>query len=281
MAALPFKLRYAAHLGIRSVNEPLFKATLSTCDPVAHISYAAAQGFAGIEDNFLKDRPIEQQLLMGEALARHGMEMGCFASSFDLTRSAWGMTDTGAREHIVTEIAAAIETAKRVNGRYIVIAASRDLRVPLAYQHTAMVSHLRRVAPIAEKAGVILCLEQTSEYRVPGMLLHHIGDAYAVVKAAESPAVKLLFDFYHVQMMDGNILDHLDRAWNDVAIIQIADVPGRSDIGVGEVNWITVLRDLRRRKYGGLVGYEVFPSSAGSEGEQAAVDALRRVDAAL
>ena len=276
-----FTLRYASHLGIRSTNEPLFGATLGTQDPVVHIEYAADQGFSGMEDNFLMDRPVEQQVRIGETLARYGLEMGCFSSSFGFKQARWGTTDEAAGEQIEAEIRAALETAKRVRGRYIAIAALRDLRVPLAYQQTAMVDHLRRVAPLAERAGVTLCLEQTSEFRVPGMLLHHIADAHAVVKAAKSPAVKLLFDFYHVQMMDGNIVDNLNLCWDEIAILQIADVPGRTEIGIGELNWVTLLRALRERGYKGLVEYEIFPTGQGAAGERVALDALRKIDAAL
>jgi hydroxypyruvate isomerase len=281
MAVPAFKLRYASHLGILSADEPLFKATLGTRDPVAHIEYAAAMGFAGIEDNFLKSRPVEEQTRMGAALVRCGMEMGCFAGSFNLERPLWGSTQAGASGELRAEIIGAIETAKRVGGRYIVIAASRDLRIPLPYQHAAMVEHLRRLAPLTEKAGVILCLEQTNEFRLPGMLLHHIADAYAVVRAVDSPAVKLLFDFFHVQIMDGNILDNLNRVWSEVAILQIADVPGRAAIGTGEINWVTVLRTLRAKNYKGLVEYEVFPREASENAEHAALEALRRADAAI
>jgi hydroxypyruvate isomerase len=277
----PFKGRYASHLGIRSTAQPLFRETLGTDDPIVHIDYAADRGFAGVEDNFLKDRPIAQQKRIGEALACHDMEMGCFVSSFDLATPFWGMAGDDVEARIDAEIAESVEAAKRVGGRYIVIAASRDLRVPIRIQQAAMAGHLRRVAPMVEKAGAILCLEQTNEIRLPGMLLHHIADALAVVQAAASPAVKLLFDFHHVQVMDGNLLVNFERCFDEVAIVQIADVPGRAELGMGEVDWVNVLRGVRAHGYAGLIEYEVFPSCPGADGEQAALAALHAVDAAL
>jgi hydroxypyruvate isomerase len=279
--APPFKLRYASHLGIRSIAHPLFLETLGTDDPIVHIDYAADQGFAGIEDNFLKSRPVEQQRRIGEALACHDLEMGCFVSSFDFSDPVWGTTGDDAEARIDAEIAGSVEAAKRVGGRYIVIAAGRDLRVPLRLQQAAMAGHLRRVGPMVEKAGAILCLEQTNEVRLPGMLLHHIADALAVVQAAASPAVKLLFDFHHVQVMDGNLLVNFERCLDEVAIVQVADVPARSEFGLGEVDWVNVLRRVRASGYGGLIEYEVFPSRPGAEGEQAALRALRGADRAL
>jgi len=275
--ALPFKLRYASHLGIVSLEKPLFAATLGTLDPVVHIDYAADQGFAGIEDNFLLRRPVEDQARIGEALARRGMEMGCFVGSFDPASRIWVSADEASRAAIDVQI----EGARRVGGRYIVVAPARDAALPLARQLAVMVDHLRRIAPRAERAGVIICLEQTNEYRLPGMLLHHIADAYAVARAVASPAVKLLFDFFHVQLMDGNLVANFDRCRDEVAIVQIADLPSRCEPGGGEVHWANVLRGLRDRGYTGLVEYEIFPSGVGMAGEQAALDALRRVDAAI
>lgn len=276
-----FRLRYASHLGITSTEAPLFGATLKSTDPVLHIEYAAAQGFAGVEDNFLRNRTVAEQLRIGEALGRHGMEMGCFALGLDLDRPIWCMSDADSQERVDAEVAAAIELAKRVDGKYIVMAPARHPSLPQAYQRAALVRHLRRVAPQAERAGVILCLEQTSSLRLPNMLLHHMPDAYGVANAVESPAVKLLFDFYHVQMMDGHVLGHLDQAWDEVAIVQVGDVPNRSEIGISELNWVAILRALIAKGYDGLIEYEIFPSRPGAEGEQAALAALRAIDAQL
>lgn len=277
----PFRLRYASHLGVRSTEEPLFRATAGSADPVIQIEYAAAQGFAGVEDNFLKDRSVRDQERIGEALAAHGMELGCFAASLDLRDGYWGRDDEESGRRIDVEIAAAIEVGERANGRYAVVAAARDLRVPPGYQRAAMARHLRRVAPRLERAGLVLCLEQTSERRLPGMLLHHLPDAYSVVDAVSSPSVKLLFDFVHVQLMDGDVLGHLERAWDGIGILQIADPPDRTELGRHELDWVNILRAVSARGYRGLIEYEVIPSRPGVEGEQAALAALREIDAAL
>jgi hydroxypyruvate isomerase len=113
------------------------------------------------------------------------------------------------------------------------------------------------------------------------MLIHHIADALAVVEAAASPAVKLVFDFHHVQVMDGSLVANFDRCLDEVAIVQVGDVPGRTELGLGEINWLNVLRHIQASGYRGLIEYEVYPSGPGPAGEQAALEALRGFDAAI
>ncbi|NIJ08756.1 hydroxypyruvate isomerase [Sphingomonas vulcanisoli] len=275
-----FKLRYASHLGIRGTHEPLFAATVGSLDPIDHIAFAAEQGFAGVEDNFFKTRDPSEQSRMGDAFARFGLELGCVLSSV-VPNTAWIRDDAEACAAVDAEIACSIEAVKRAGGRYIVVAPPRDLRAPVSYQMAALIKHMRRLAPLAEREGMILCIEMTSEPRLPGQLLHHIADANTIALAVDSPAVKLLLDVFHVQMMDGNILYNLSQVWDNVAIAQIADVPNRTEIGIGEVNWRTVLRHFSDQRFPGLIEYEIFPSKPGIEGEKAALQALRDFDACL
>jgi hydroxypyruvate isomerase len=276
-----FKMRYASHLGFLSRDKPLFVETLGTTDPAVHIEYAADQGFAGIEDNLLAARDKTEQDRIGEALARHSLEMGCFVASVNPAKKSWVTYDETSVAEIDSEIRSAIETAKRVNGRYLTVAPAGDPAVPYSFQVATTVRHLRRVAERCERAGVTLCIEQINQFGLPGMLLQHIADAYAVVKATASPAVKLLFDFNHVQIMDGNLVANFERCVDEIAILQIADMPRRRELGLGEVNWPNVLRAVRNAGYQGLIEYEVVPSLPGKAGEQAALDALRRMDAAI
>ena len=78
-----WKLRYAPHIGLTSPDTPLFRHTAASADPVEQIRFVAGQGFAGIEDNFLKLRPTAEQGRIGVALAQAGLEMGCFVNNVE------------------------------------------------------------------------------------------------------------------------------------------------------------------------------------------------------
>ena len=116
-----------------------------------------------------------------------------------------------------------------------------------------MAENLREAADLAAQAGMCLCLETLSRKSVPDMLLQHMPDALAVLRAARHPAVRLIFDTLHVQIM---LLYHLEQAWDAVEVVQLGDNPDRAEPGSGEINFESVLRLLFRRGYKGLVELE-------------------------
>ena len=93
--------------------------------------------------------------------------------------------------------------------------------------------------------------------------------------------VQLVFDTFHTQAMDGDLINNFRRVRDRVAVVQIADVPDRFEPGTGEINFVNFLRVLRAEKYAGLVELEYFTSMPGAEGEQQALRALREVDALI
>jgi hydroxypyruvate isomerase len=113
------------------------------------------------------------------------------------------------------------------------------------------------------------------------MLLHHIADAYEIVNAVDHSRVRLIFDTAYIQAMDGDLLSHLDACWDAIALVQIADNPGRLEPGSGELNFANILRFLYRRKYRGLVELEHDWSVPGRGTEQRGIESLRQLDAGI
>jgi len=280
---MAWKLRYASHLGYRSPDTPLFRESVGSLDPEAHVAFAAELGFAGVQYALARVRPVEEQERVGRAISRHGLETGCvvYAARDRFTAPLWGNPLGKVRDVLSGELLAAFETAKRIHSKYVVVISGADPNRPLDEQRAAMADSLRWAASLAERAGVTLLLESISSRNVPNLLLHHIGDACDMVKAVDSPAVRLIFDTGHVQAMDGDLLAHLDACWDATAIIQIADNPGRLEPGSGEINFATVLGHLHRRGFGGLVELEHHWSQSSREVEQRGVEYLRRLDSDL
>ncbi len=273
-------LRYASHLGYRSSDEPLFRDSVGSLDPVAHLEFAAGLGFAGVQYALARGRPQDEQARVGAAVARLGLETGCVIyTTFDKIRQPlWSITAPQARESLAGELALGIETAHRVGSRYLAVLSGLDPDREEQAQRTAFVENLRWAAERAARAGVILLLESVDRGRLPGMLLHHIGDACDVVAAVDSPAVRLIFDTAHVQAMDGDVAGHLERCWDLVSIVQLADTPGRLEPGTGTVDFAAVLAVLKRRGFKGLVELEFGWSRPGREAEHAGIEQLRRLD---
>ena len=279
---MTWSLRYAPHLGYRPPFQPLFAATVGSDDPVAHVQFAAEQGFAGVLYAAARARPPEEQQRVGAALAAHGMEAGCMLyTTFDqLRNTSWATDSAEARAWIEAELGQAIAAAQRVGASRLAVLGGADPQRPRDQQLAALVRNLRHAGDIAARAGVTLCLETLSRKAVPDMLLQHMPDALAAVRAADHPAVRLIFDTSHVQVMDGDLLFHLEQAWDHVAIVQLADNPGRLEPGSGEINFETVLRWLARRGYRGLVELEYGWQLPGAESERRGLETLRRLDAA-
>jgi hydroxypyruvate isomerase len=278
---MAWQLRYASHLGYRSAEEPLFRGSVGTLDPVAHVVYAASLGLSGVQYALARGRPAAEQDAVGGAMAHHGLEPGCLIyTTFDKIRAPlWSDTGAEARATLAGELALAFEAARRVGGKYIAVLSGLGQRQPEATQRTTFAQNLRWAADRADKAGVVLLLEPVDSNRLPGMLLHHIDDAHELVAAVGSPALRLIFDTAHIQAMDGNVVAHLEAVWDSVAVVQLADTPGRNEPGTGDVDFPAVIGLLKRRKFPGLVEWEFNWSQPGRDVEQAGVARMRELDA--
>jgi hydroxypyruvate isomerase len=280
---MAWNLRYASHLSYRAPDTPLYRHIVGSLDPVAHVEFAASLGFAGVQYAMARARPAMERDAVAGALARHGLEGGCviYTTRDKLVAPLWNRNDEDARAVLAAELSGAFETAKRVNSRYAAVLSGADPKLPLAYQRAAMTENLRWAADLADRAGVILCIESINRRSLPGILIHHIGEAYEMVRAVDHPSVRLIFDTAHIQAMDGDLLSHLDACWDAVALVQIADNPGRLEPGSGELNFANILRFLHRRQYRGLVELEHDWSELGRDIEQRGIEFLRRLDAGI
>jgi hydroxypyruvate isomerase len=278
-----WKLRYASHLGYRSADTPLYLHSVGSLDPSRHVEFAADLGFAGVQYALARTRPVDEQRAVGDALRRRGLEAGCilFAPVQTAVQPLWASSDPDHRQAIVAQIDQAIDCARRIGSRHVAVIGGADPRAPLAWQQLAMVENLKWMADRAEEAGVVLCLESLSRRSLPNMLLSHVGEAYAVAKAVNSRAVRLIFDTSHVQIMDGDLLANLDACWDLIAIVQLADNPGRLEPGTGELNFPNILRRLVDRQFKGLVELEHGWSTPDATTETRGIEWLRDVDARL
>ena len=277
---MSWALRYAPHLGYRPPFEPLFAAS-GGADRLSQIDFAADLGFAGMLCAAARSWAPEEQARVGAALARRGLAAGCMLyTTFDKLRwPAWGESSPASREEIARELAAGIDAARRIGATRLAIVGGADARQPMPPQRAAFVDNLRFAADLAQAAGVVLCLETLNRRSVPDMLLHHIDDACAVVKAVARPEVRMIFDTAHVQAMDGDLLSRLDATWDAIEIVQIADNPGRTEPGSGDIDFHGVWRELAYRGYRGLVELEHGWSQPGHDSERRGIDMLRRLDA--
>lgn len=267
-----FKLKYAPHFG-------MFK-NHSGEDLVDQLKFMHDQGFTALEDNGLPERPVADQEKIGNTLARLGMEMGVFVATKDFQNPTMVLNKPEIREKFLADIRNAVEVAKRVNAKWCtVVPGCHDERLEWDYQMANVIDNFRRCAEICEKANLIMVMEPLNNRRDhPKLFLTKIAQAYAICRGANSPAVKILFDMYHQQITEGNIIPNIDLAWSEVAYFQVGDNPGRKEPTTGEMNYRNIFRHIHAKGFTGIVGMEHGNARPGREGEQAVIDAYVQSD---
>ncbi|RME94871.1 MAG: xylose isomerase, partial [Verrucomicrobia bacterium] len=156
-------------------------------------------------------------------------------------------------------------------------------RLAEGFQTANVIDLLRRCAEILEPHGLVMVLEPLNwEANHGGVFLRRSDQAYAICKAVNSPSCKILFDIYHQQITEGNLIPNIDRCWDEIGYFQCGDNPGRNEPGTGEINYRNVFRHIyqRSRKDGRrlVIGMEHGISGRGREGEEALLRAYREVD---
>ncbi|NEU70094.1 TIM barrel protein [Spirosoma agri] len=268
----PFKTLFSPEFGI-------FKG-LAPPDPIDEIKWGYDQGFRAWENTFLKNRPVAEQERISKTVQKLNMAFGQFVGTLTFTDVTFAGRDARLRESVLADVRASVEIAKRMNTRIIhnVLGVS-DPKLPWDFQMANAIDLLKRIADIYEPHGLVMVMESMN-HRVdhPTMFLHTIPQAYALAKAVGRPSVKVLFDFYHVQVQEGHLLTTLDYAWDEIAYIQIGDSPGRFEPTTGEMNYPNIIKHLHDKGYKGFVGLEHGLSKPGREGAQAALNAYRTID---
>lgn len=267
-----FNLKYAPHLG-------MFNAHAGE-DPIVQLNFMADQGFTAFEDNEMKNRPVKVQEQMAKTMARRNLDMGVFvAHTIYWAKPNLTSGDESLREEFLDEIKASVEVAKRVNAKWItVVPGYVDQRKNLQYQTANVIESLRRASAILEPHEIIMVLEPLNFRDHPGLFLTESPQAYQICKAVNSPSCKILFDIYHQQIQEGNLIPNIESAWDEIAYFQVGDNPGRNEPTTGEINYKNVFKFIHSKGFEGIVGMEHGNSKEGKEGEMAVIEAYKKTD---
>lgn len=274
VAGQPFHLDYAPHDG-------MFKASAGASF-LDQIRFAYDTGFRSIEDNGYMDRPVAEQDAIGNLLAKLGMRMGVFVVNFDHwpVKTSLASGNKEWRQKFLQSCREAVEAAKRCNGKWMtVVPGNYERSLPVDYQTANVIEALRPACDILEPHGLVMVLEALSD--TPDLFLRHSDQTFAICKAVNSPACKFLFDMYHMQRNEGNIINNLKAAWDEIGYLQIGDNPGRKEPGTGEMNYKNIFKFIYEKGYKGVLGMEHGNALPGKEGEAKLIQAYRDSDAFL
>ena len=267
-----FQLKYAPHLG-------MFKHSAGD-DPIDQLNFMADQGFTAFEDNGMKGRSVELQEKMAQTMAKRGIEMGVFVAHkiyWSEPNLASGKKDY--QEEFLIQIKESVDVAKRVNAKWItVVSGLKDFRQDMGYQTNNVIETLKIACTILEPYKIALVLEPLNFRDHPGLFLTKASQAFQICEAVDSPSCKILFDIYHQQIQEGNLIPNIEKCWDQIAYFQIGDNPGRNEPTTGEINYKNVFKYIHSRGYTDILGMEHGNSTEGIEGEQKVIAAYQESD---
>ncbi len=272
MQSKAFNLDYAPHFG-------MFKNSAGE-DLIDQLKFMADQGFRSMEDNGMKNRDVATQEAIAKQMEATDMRMGVFVAHKIYWREPnLASGDKELREEFLGHIRESVEVAKRVNAKWMTVVPGHvDPRQDMGYQTAHVIETLKQASAILEPEGLVMVLEPLNFRDHPGLFLTKAAQGYQICRAVDSPACKILFDIYHQQIHEGNLIPNIEKTWDEIGYFQIGDNPGRKEPTTGEINYKNLFKYIYERNTEFIMGMEHGNSQPGKEGEEALISAYREVD---
>jgi hydroxypyruvate isomerase len=267
-----YNLNYAPHFG-------MFKNHAGS-DIFNQLEFIKDQGFKAFEDNGMKNRDTKTQEKIGNFLLNNNMKMGVFvAHKIYWNEPNLASGDLNKRKEFLNDILTSIDVAKRVNAKWMtVVPGHLDLRKDMNYQTQNVIETLKQASGLLEKHNLTMVLEPLNFRDHPGLFLTESPQAFQICKAVNSRSCKILFDIYHQQIQEGNLIPNIEASWNEIAYFQIGDNPGRNEPTTGEINYKNIFRYIYDKGFNGVLGMEHGNSVNGLEGELKLINSYKKVD---
>jgi hydroxypyruvate isomerase len=175
------------------------------------------------------------------------------------------LVDPQRRDEFKRKLEESLEIARRLSVLKVMLPSGGEVPglTPQA-QHDCMLENLHWAAPLAVQAGVLLTIEVLNPVDNPGYFLTSSQQAIAIVKELDHHHVKFQLDTYHIQMMEGNLVETVAENMRWIGHIQVADYPGRHEPGTGQIDFNKLISTIQSAGYSGYIGLEYKPSVAGA-----------------
>jgi hydroxypyruvate isomerase len=267
-----FNLNYGPHIG-------MFKHHAGD-DVIDQLNFMADQGFTAFEDNNMQARAVALQEKMAATMQKRNLTMGVFVAYKDFKNPTLARGKADDRKEFLRQIQAAVAVAKRVNAKWVtVVPGTVDLKLREGYQTANVIESLKQASAILETEGIVMVLEPLNWYKNhAGLFLRESPQAYEICKAVNSPSCKILFDIYHQQIQEGNLIPNIEKCWDEIGYFQIGDNPGRKEPTTGEINYKNIFKYIHDRRFNGILGMEHGNSKPDKAGELAVIEAYKSVD---
>jgi len=268
-AAAKYHLRYAPRLDFLA-KELTIPQRLETF---------AAHGFDATEYNGLMNHALPEVEEIRKKMESLGIGLGIFVANPEGWRTA-GLVDPKQREAFLNQLTKAVEYHKVIGNNFCTVITGPELPgVPRGVQRRNVIEGLKQAAEVLGKTELTVVVEPLNHLvNHAGYFLVHSDEAAEIMAAVGSPHVKILFDIYHQQVSEGNLINNIRSYFDYIGYFQVGDVPGRKEPGTGEINYRNVFKAIYDKGYRGFVGMEHGLSVPGMDGLLKCFAAYRQAD---
>jgi hydroxypyruvate isomerase len=182
--------------------------------------------------------------------------------TFDTTAGlAHGVGDPRAREAFLKDLRQALPIMQKIECPSIIVMSGDVVPgMPRQAQHQSCIDGLKRAAELVEGKNVRLLLENIDPEENPKYYLTSVAEGFKIIEAVNHPQIKFLYDFFHEQISEGNLIEKLRKNIKNVGLVHVADVPGRHEPGTGEINYENIFKELGRLQYEHYAAMEFLPT---------------------
>ena len=210
-----------------------------------------------------------------DAIARAGQELEMTITTF-CTKFV-SLTDKSKRQLYLDGLKESIDAAKKCNVKTLISQAGDDTGEERERQMENLAEGLFAAVPYLEAAGITLVVEPLNlKVDHPGYFLSSSWEGFALVERVNSPKVKLLYDIYHQQITEGDLIPTIVKNIHHIGYFHAAGHPGRHELDTGEINYPNVFKAIEQTGYHGYVGLEYFPLRDPGEGLRALMASERK-----
>jgi hydroxypyruvate isomerase len=190
---------------------------------------------------------------------RKRQELGIhFDATGGLRRS---LTDPAQRDAFLAEVKGILPAMDKLEcPALIILTGNKVPGMSHEAQHASCVEGLKRAADIVAPKGYKILLENIDPEENPKYFLTSVGEGFDVIREVDHPHVRFLYDFFHDQISEGNLIEKLEKSVALVDLVHIADVPGRHEPGTGEINYTNIYKKLAELHYDRYVAMEFLPT---------------------
>jgi hydroxypyruvate isomerase len=211
-------------------------------------------------------------------LDARGMDMGIFVAN----PGGWdraGVVDPKQHPAFLDEVRKTLEYHKVIRNKSVTTLAGMTLPgVSRSTQRRSCVEGLKKAADILAGTELALVVEPLNHIDHPGFFMTRADELAEVIAEVRSPNVRMLYDFYHLQVTQGNLIRDFEQYYDLVGYVQTGDVPGRKEPGTGETNYRNVFKAVHDKGYRGILGMEHGWSVPGMDGFLRCAKAYREAD---